>query len=258
GSDFRPEEAGAAEPGAVVSLSLAERLGGAAALVGRHIQVGANQRLKVVGVASDAQLSLADPEQTRPLAVYVNSWQYPEQQAGYPVLLLKTAGGLLPTARLRQVVDRLGREYVERAQPLDAEIDGALVENRAMAYLSGAFGVLALVLAATGLFGLLSYQVANRTGEIGIRMALGARRGQIQWLVMRQIGSLLAAGVAAGVVLAMVGGKAIAGLLFGVRAGEPRLLAAASLVLAATALAAAWLPARRAASVDPLVALRHE
>jgi len=75
---------------------------------------------------------------------------------------------------------------------------------------------------------------------------------------VRQIGSLLATGVAAGVAMALAGGKAIAGLLFGVHAGEPRLLAASILVLAATALAAAWLPARRAASVDPLAALRHE
>jgi ABC-type antimicrobial peptide transport system permease subunit len=156
------------------------------------------------------------------------------------------------------VVDRLGREYVERARPLEAEKDGALVEDRVMAYLSGAFGVLALVLAATGLFGLLSYQVANRTGEIGIRMALGARRGQIQWLVVRQVGLLLLGGSAAGLVLALLVRKAIAKMLFGAPPGSPGLLAGSLAVLAITAMIAAWLPARRAASVDPLVALRHE
>ncbi len=261
GRDFERRQPDGAEPEAIVSQSLAEHLGGASSVMGRHIRVGtsaAYQRLRVVGIASDGQMDLSDPSQLRPLSVYVNSWQHPEAQAAYPVLLLKTASGTLPIAMLRQVVDRAGREYVERARSLDAEKDGALVENRVMAYLSGAFGMLALVLAATGLFGLLSYQVATRTGEIGIRMALGARSGQIQWLIVRQIGGLLACGSAAGIALALLEGKAVAGLLFGVRAGEPRLLAFSMAVLAATALIAAWLPARRAASVDPLVALRHE
>ena len=114
------------------------------------------------------------------------------------------------------------------------------------------------MLAATGLFGLLTYQVASRTGEIGIRMALGAQRGQIQWLIMRQISGLLAGGTAAGLAVALLEGRAMGGLLFGVRAGDPRLLAGAVLLLAATALLAAWLPARRAASVDPMLALRHD
>jgi predicted permease len=261
GSDFRRDEESGAEPGAIVSRALADRLGGVSALIGRYIRVGRStdyQRLKVVGIASDAQLDLVDPSLTRPFTIYMNSWQQPAAQAGYPVLLLKTAGGALPLAMLRAAVDRGGREYLQRVRTLDSEKDGALVENRVMAYLSGAFGMLALVLAATGLFGLLSYQVTNRTSEIGIRMALGARPRQIQWLMVRQTAGLLAGGIAAGVAMALALGRAIAGLLFGVRAGDPGLLAVSILALTATALIAAWIPARRAASVDPLAALRHE
>jgi predicted permease len=260
GSDFHREDAGGAEPGAIVSRALAEHLGGAA-IIGRHIRVGASpqyQRLSIIGIASDAQLDLVDPSLTKALTVYIDSWQHPLAQASYPVLLVRTAGGSFPAAMMRQMVDRAGREYVQRVRRLDAEKDGALVENRVMAYLAGAFGVLALVLAAVGLFGLLSYQVASRTGEIGIRMALGARTGQIQWLIVRQTAGLLAAGCALGLALTIALGKAMAGLLFGVRAGDPELLAISIAVLAATALIAAWLPARRAAAVDPLVALRHE
>lgn len=260
GRDFQRQQAEGGQAEAIVSLSLAKNLGGPTAVMGRHIRVGTStpyQRLLIVGVASDAQLELADPTGTRPLMVYVNSWQHPDDQAGYPVLLLRTSGDL-PTATLRQTVDRAGREYVERTRSLDAEKDGALIENRVVAYLAGVFGMLALVLAAVGLFGLLSYNVATRTGEIGIRVALGARRGQIQWLIVRQIGGLLAGGAAGGLALALIEGRAMASLLFGVRPGDPRLLAGAVLVLAATALAAAWLPARRAASLDPLIALRHE
>jgi putative ABC transport system permease protein len=260
GRDFRRDET-SGERGVVVSQSLAERWGGPAAVLGRHIRLGTAadyQRLLVQGVVSDAQADLSEPSVTRPPSVYFNSWQFPEHQANYPVVLVRTVGGTLPIGKVREVLNRLGREYVDRARSLDSEKDGALVEDRAMAYLSGAFGVMALVLAATGLFGLLSYQVANRTSEIGIRMALGARHGQIEWLVMRQMAGLLACGSAAGIVLSLLAGKAVSGRLFGVHPGDPRLLTAALLVLGATAVAAAWLPARRAASVDPLVALRHE
>jgi predicted permease len=260
GRDFRRDET-SGERGVVVSESLAERWGGAAEVLGRHIRLGTAaefQRLLVQGVASDAQTDLSEPTVTKPPAVYVNSWQFPERQANYPVVLVRTAGSTLAIGKVREVVNRLGREYVDRARSLDSEKNGALVEDRAMAYLSGAFGVMTLALAATGLFGLLSFQVANRTSEIGIRMALGARHGQIEWLVMRQTAGLLAYGSAAGVALALLAGKAVSGMLFGVHPGDPRLLAGALLALGATALAAAWLPARRAASVDPLVALRHE
>jgi predicted lysophospholipase L1 biosynthesis ABC-type transport system permease subunit len=260
GNDFRRDEASGAEPGAIVSQALAEHLGGAA-LIGRHIRVGTSpeyQRLKVVGIASNAQLDLVDPSLTKPFTVYIDSWQHPEAQAGYPVLLLKNSGGPLPAAMLRQVVNRAGREYVQRVRTVDAEKDGALVENRVVAYLASAFGMLALVLASTGLFGLLSYQVANRTNEIGIRVALGARRGQIQWLILRQTAGLLAIGGVTGVALTLGLGEAITGLLFGVRADDPGFLAGSVVILAAAALMAAWFPARRAASVDPLTALRHE
>ena len=127
-----------------------------------------------------------------------------------------------------------------------------------MAFLSGAVGVLALVMDATGLFGLLSYQVANRTSEIGVRVALGARRAQIQWLVIRQILGLLVAGCIAGIGAALAVGKTIEGLLYGVSGTDAVVIGGSVLVLAATALIAAWLPARRASAVDPVVALRHE
>ncbi len=260
GRDFRRDET-SGERSVVVSQSLADRWGGPAAVLGRHIRLGTAaeyQRLLVQGVVSDAQTDLSEPTVTRPPCVYINSWRFPEHQANYPVVLVRTVEGSLAIGRVLEVLNRLGREYVDRARSLDSEKDGALVEDRAMTYLSGAFGVMALLLAATGLFGLLNYQVANRTSEIGIRMALGARHRQIQWLVMRQMTGLLAGGSAAGIALALMAGKAVSGMLFGVHPGDPWLLAEALVVLGATALGAAWLPARRAASVDPLVALRHE
>lgn len=174
------------------------------------------------------------------------------------MLLIKTSGNLLSVTAVRRIVDGKGREYVGRFKTVDSDIDAALVENRMLAYLSGVFGALALGMAAAGLFGLLSYQVGNRTSEIGIRMALGAKRGQIQWLVLRQIVRLMLIGSLVGIALTFVTEKVIAGLLYGVGTYNITVVLFALVVLGATALAAAWIPIHRASAIDPIEALRHE
>jgi ABC-type antimicrobial peptide transport system permease subunit len=174
------------------------------------------------------------------------------------VLLIKTRGGTLPSAAIRRIVSQKGHEDINRVTTISSEIDNALVENRLVAYLSGVLGALALAMAAIGLFGLLSYQVSNRTAEIGIRMALGAKRGQIQWLIVRQIVRLVLIGSLAGLALTLALGKMMAGLLYGVSAYDAPLLFLSTTVLAATAVTAAWIPVHRASSIDPLQALRHE
>ena len=113
-------------------------------------------------------------------------------------------------------------------------------------------------MAAVGLFGLLSYQVANRTAEIGIRMALGAQRSQIRWMVLGQMVRLLLLGSVAGVALTVAAQKLIAGLLYGISTYSPSVLLSALVGLIVTALAAAWLPTHRACTIDPAEALRHE
>ncbi len=259
GERFEERENGA--PAVIVSKSLAKELANPpSALIGHHLRMGMDSRyqdLRVTGVVSNAQMDLAHPEQVAPPVAYLNFWQHADRQ-GYPVLLIKTGSNSLNVAALRKIVDSGGREYVDRVRTLADEKDGALMENKLLAYLSGAFSGLALAMAATGLFGLLSYQVANRTAEIGIRMALGARRGQIQWMISRRILTIVAGGSGLGLVVSLGVARMIAGLLFGVSAFNPSLLALSCAVLAVTALLAAWLPLRRASSVDPLTALRHE
>jgi putative ABC transport system permease protein len=211
-----------------------------------------------VGVVGNAQFSLENPDDVKPLTVYVNWWQHPDRQR-YPVLLVKsTTDAAPPPAALRRVVQSREREYVEHYVTLESAKDSALIENRLLAWLSAAFGMLALLLAATGLFGLLSYHVASRTSEIGIRMALGAERAGIHALVLRQIAPVMAAGMLGGLALTLSAGRILSGLVFGLSVYDPRLLALSIAALTATAAMAAWLPARRAAAVDPLVALRHE
>jgi ABC-type antimicrobial peptide transport system permease subunit len=124
--------------------------------------------------------------------------------------------------------------------------------------LAGFFGVLAVALTVVGLYGMLSYAVAQRRQEIGVRLALGAGRANVLGLVMRDAGKLLAAGVAAGLAASIVAGRTVTSLLFGVSPGDPMLLAGACVLLCATAVVASYLPARRASRVDLIVALRYE
>jgi ABC-type antimicrobial peptide transport system permease subunit len=162
------------------------------------------------------------------------------------------------TAAVRESVAAVSPAIGIEFLPLEAELKGSVVRERLLAALGGGFGLLAGLLAAVGLYGMLSYSVENRRNEIGIRMALGANRGSVVRLVTREAGWLLAVGVAAGIAIAMVTGRAAAKLLYGLKPGDPVTLLAAVLTLAGIGLAAAYVPARRAAALDPLAALRRE
>ncbi len=143
-------------------------------------------------------------------------------------------------------------------QVLTELINDSLLRERLMATLSGAFGLLAALLAALGLYGVISYMVAQRRNEIGIRMALGANRGRVILLVLREAVLLLAAGLAIGALLALWAGRAAGTLLFGIAPYDVVTMLGAALLLTVVALASSYLPARRAAALDPMVALRNE
>jgi putative ABC transport system permease protein len=147
---------------------------------------------------------------------------------------------------------------VHALRPMDEYVTAALAQPRFTLTLAGAFGTIALLLAVVGLYGVVSYAVGQRTREFGIRLALGARPQGILWLVLRQGARLAALGLIIGLAGAGLLGAALAGLLFGVRPGDPLAFAAAPLLLALVALVACWLPARRATRTDPAVTLRHE
>lgn len=260
GEDFRRATVSADEPGVILSESLARHLGGSHAILGRHIRIGTApdlQRLKVVGICRNMDTNLADLNDTKPFLAFLDFWQHPNLQ-GYPALLVKTRGSELDAAAIRRIVDGNGHEFVERLSSVSAEIDNGLMENRLLAYLSTAFAIAALLMAAVGLFGLLSYQVANRTAEIGIRMALGAKQTQIYGLVLGQIARLLIIGIAAGIALTFALQKLLTNLLYDVTAFNPEILLLAILVLLSAAFFAAMTPMRRAIKVHPIEALRHD
>ena len=138
------------------------------------------------------------------------------------------------------------------------QIDADLQQERIFASLSTGFGLLALTLACVGIYGIMAYTVAQRTNEIGIRLALGARRGQVRGMVLRESGWLAVAGVATGIAIALGLGRLVESLLYGVKAADPLSVVGAALLLLAVALSSGWIPARRASTLEPMDALRHE
>ena len=145
---------------------------------------------------------------------------------------------------------------------LAEEMDAALIRERLIATLASLFGALALTLACVGLYGLLAFAVVQRTGEIGIRMALGSGRGDVLWMILREALAIAVAGVVIGVPAAVAAARLTAsripGLLFGLNVTDPAILAAALAVMMVVAALAAFVPAWRASHVDPMVALRNE
>ena len=140
----------------------------------------------------------------------------------------------------------------------DEQIASNLRQERIFAMLTSGFGVLALVLACVGVYGVMAYSVARRTSEIGIRLALGARRRQVLAMVLREEGWLGLVGTGAGLAAALLLARVVKSMLYGIAPDDPLTMAGGVLVLLAAAMVASWIPARRAAQVEPMVALRHE
>ncbi|HEV7518169.1 MAG TPA: FtsX-like permease family protein, partial [Thermoanaerobaculia bacterium] len=186
-------------------------------------------------------------------------------QAPWPSvdLVVRTSSGTLgaraAATALRAAVRQVDPEQaVARIETLDELLAGSAAKTRFVLALLSLFAGLALLLAAVGLYGVMSWSVGERTHEIGIRMALGARRGEVLGMVVRQGAGLILVGVGSGLLLAWALARLIARLLFTVSPTDPVTFAAVPLVLAAVAFAATWLPAQRATRVDPLVALKAE
>jgi ABC-type antimicrobial peptide transport system permease subunit len=143
-------------------------------------------------------------------------------------------------------------------ETMDQRLSDSLITDRMIAELSGAFGGLAIILVCVGLYGIMTYATSRRTNEIGIRLALGAQRGGILWLVLRESLLLVLIGVAVGVPLVLAAGKWISSLLFGLQTADALTLASAIGLMFAVGVFASYIPARRAMRVNPIIALRYE
>jgi putative ABC transport system permease protein len=256
GRGFEPGDRAGGAPVVVLSRSVAETLWPGEDPVGRTLGVrGAPGTYTVVGVAGDIRSRGLDADWT-PYA-YIPYTQSPSRFATLAVRVRAAPAGYAPA--VREAIWSLDPD-----QPLwevmtqDERIAFWVDSSRFATGVLTVFAAAALLLAASGLAGVIAYTVARRTHEFGIRLALGAGRGTILQLVLRTGGLLLAGGVALGLAGAAALSRVLSNLLFGIDALDAATYLAAPAVLAAVGLAATWLPARRAAAVDPVVALRQD
>ncbi len=242
---------------AIVNSNLAERLFPNIDAIGKTIRFGFMpdyENIEIVGIARSARIfNIRDA--TTPV-IFLSSFQYPHEWGGLivrtkeaPETLAKTVG---------HEVESLGHEYVRRTRTAAQTISAELVEERVTAILSGFFAALAILLASIGLYGLMSYAVTRRTREIGIRVAVGAQREGVLWLVLRETLTLALLGIAIGIPSALAATRLIASMLFGLTSSDVPTIVAVSALLLVVALFAGYLPARRASAIDPIVALRTE
>src|ERR1700736_4753637 len=245
-------------PVAVISEGLARTYFEHDNPLGRRITLPDEKRdLEIVGVS--ASLRYGDPkdEEESPMIVFVAVSQFSPDRMTYA---LHTAGDPLRYVKsVREIVREAdSRIPVTNVVTQAAEIDRTISQEVTFAKLCTGFAVLALLTACVGLYGTMSYSVARQTGEIGIRMALGAQRGAVVWMVLRRVLLLAAVGLAISVPAALIASRLVKSFLFETQPNDPGTLALAGVVLLSAAILAGYAPARRASRIDPLAALRHE
>jgi predicted permease len=259
GREFDDRDAGAGKPVVVNEAFVRKYFAGRTAL-GAHLMFGGSSHpvldREIIGVAADNQVGVRD--EVKPTVYYPYMlWTNPARLAFYVRAARGDETRLAGTIR-SAVRDADANVPVIDLEPISIRIADSLYADRLLAMLSTAFGALAALLAAIGLYGVVAFAVARRTAEIGLRMALGALPGDVLRMVLIEAGKLTAAGVLAGTAAALVLGRFVQSQLFGMKATDPLILAAAIAFLGLIALAAAIVPGWRASRISPVVALKYE
>jgi putative ABC transport system permease protein len=260
GRDFNDRDTPTAPRVAIINETMARKFFGNRNPLGKFYQTddGAevSPPVEIVGIVKDAKyLSLR--EEILP-TVYVAASQE-AKPALYINFELRAAGSatdLIPS--IKTVMDQVNRDISLNFVTLETQVNESLNRERLLATLSGFFGGLALLLATIGLYGVMSYNVARRRNEIGIRMALGAERARVLRMVLREVALLVCAGVGVGVCVALACTRLVASFLFGLKATDPATVVLSAAVLIGVAALAGYLPARRASRLEPMAALREE
>jgi len=255
GREFTDRDVSGTAPVAMVNEKLA-RLLNLPNPIGSRIRVPRSDTLEIVGVVGDALFMRLKDE--LPPMVYL-----PYLQGGAQGLMTFEIRAAADPASLGQTVRQIVRQMDSRLAVFDVKtqtmhVDQAISQEIALARLCTAFAALALVIACVGLYGTVAFNVTRRTGEIGIRMALGAQRSRILWLFLRNVLALEVLGLLVGIPIVLAGSRFVASLMYGVRPNDPLPIVVAVMVLLAAGLAASYVPARRASSIDPIAAVRCE
>jgi predicted permease len=258
GREFSERDVIGAPRVAIINETMARYFFGDASPVGRRFGFGRDQAadIEIVGVVKDVRsLQLRD---RAPRFVYLPYRQDPEI-TGMTVYMRIAAGSGTTATAVRQAAQRIDPNLpIFDMKSMALQVDESLFVERMVAALSIAFGALAALLAAIGLYGVMAYAVARRTREIGIRVALGAERMRVLWLVLRDVAMVAIAGITLGLLVALYVTRRIESQLFGLSPTDATTLAAAVVLLFGVALLAGFIPARRATAIDPMVALRAE
>jgi predicted permease len=258
GRSFNAHDIATAPKVAVVNQTLAQKYVPDQDPIGQTFESEDSEvSTQIIGIAADTRYAnLRDPA---PPLFYLPYQQKPENM-GRMIIELRTFAD--PTSVINQA--RAAVASLDPNLPLievrtmNQQIDSSLSNERIFARLTGGFGLLALILASIGIYGIMAYTVARRTGEIGIRMALGARADQVLAMVLREASWMAITGVLIGIGVALWLSRFITSMLYGLSPADPLTLAAAATLLIAIALLAGFGPARRASRIDPIQALRHE
>jgi predicted permease len=261
GREFDRRDTPAAPTVALINQSFARSFFPDADPLGQRLGFGDDPSaatIEIVGVVGDARYH--DPKEQPTRAVFVALLQAADESAYVSELDVRVAqepASVIPALR-RAVAEVDPRVPIASVRTLDRQIADKSRTDTLFAQLVGGFGMLALVLACVGLYGVVSQAVARRTNEVGIRMALGASRGDILSMILREAGGLVAVGLVIGLPASALAGRLIANQLFGVTPADPVTLLASAATLAAIAVLAGYVPARRASRLDPNDALRTE
>jgi len=258
GRDFDQTDTPSAPKSAIISQEFARHFFAGRNPVGFSFSNWEKQLYRVIGVAEDLLHEVRDKPRRWFYLCELQTQKHPQVFSTRFVVRVRSTR-VVSAAGLREAIlaeDKTLR--VDEVSTAEQLFDRTLDQDRLIETLAWGFGVLALVLAAVGLYGLLSFEVTRRTGEIGIRMAIGAGKRDILTLVLREVALVAGIGFVLGAAGAAALARTVEGLVFGIKAGDPRVELAAAAILVVVVISAAWLPARRAALTDPMSALRNE
>jgi len=258
GREFTERDAAGAPKVAIINETMAKYYFPDKNPLGRHIGWRRNKDIdiEIVGVVKDAKSATLRDKIER----FVYSPYMQEDGLTQMTFYVRARGEVTTMASaVRAAVQQIDSNLpIFEMKTMDQQLDESLFIERMVAALSVTFGALATLLAAIGLYGVMSYSVARRTREIGIRMALGAERASVLWLVLREVSLLVSAGLIVGVPVSLALGRLVQSQLFELSSMDPMAIGAATALLAGVALMAGYLPARRATRVDPMLALRYQ
>lgn len=259
GRQFGPQDTATSQPVAIISEATARDLFPAGSPIGRTYSIGSPNGMEkpvekqVIGIARDVMRIIDNRDYIDYLPYTQHGWGFGDFEVRY------TGNFAAIAAQVQQAIHAIDRRLpISNVTTLEEEVARSYSNQTIIAQLSAFFGSVAVFLSSIGLYGIMSYLVSRRTGEIGIRMALGAERGEVGWQVMREVLVWIAMGIAVGLPVTLAGGRLVKSMLYGLSGFDLSSLIAAVVVLTMAGIAAGYLPARRASRVEPMVALRYE